>query len=273
MDTAEKTSLNQVFYDFQEINFLLILFIFTGAFLLIFVIQKLLPQFAEKVPSRFRLYILPLAPILRLVILLVATVTIIPLIVRPTFQNFLAIFGAAGLAIGFAFKDYVSSLIAGVVAIYEQPYRPGDWVQIDEVYGEVKSLGLRSLQILTPDDTMVSIPHSKIWNTNIFNANSGSRTHLCVTDFYLHPEHDASLVRQKLMDVALTSPYLEMDHPVAVMVKEKPWGTYYRVKAYPMDNRDEFQFISDLTVRGKVALSEIGAKPVLVPVGASVQIP
>ena len=38
--------------------------------------------------------------------------------------------GAIGLAIGFALKDYVSSLIAGVVSAVELPYRPGDWVNM-----------------------------------------------------------------------------------------------------------------------------------------------
>lgn len=266
MDNSQKTNLNQVFYRFEEINFLLIFFIIAGAFLFVFFIQRLLPRVAEKLPGRFRHYILPFIPIVRLFILLIATLSVVPLIVKPSLQNFIAIFGAAGLAIGFAFKDYVSSLIAGVVAIYEQPYRPGDWVQIENVYGEVKSLGLRSLQILTPDDTLVSIPHAKIWNTGIHNANTGKRNHLCVTDFFLHPEHDARIVRQKLFDVALTSPYLEIDHPVTVIVTEKPWGTHYRLKAYPLENRDEFQFISDLTVRGKTALSELGVKPALIPV-------
>ena len=158
MDDSQKTNLNQIFYGFEEINFLLIFLIIAGAFIAIVIVQRLLPKVAEKVPGRFRHYILPFIPIVRLFILLIAVFSVVPLIVRPSLQNFVAIFGAAGLAIGFAFKDYVSSLIAGVVAIYEQPYRPGDWVRIDDVYGEVKSLGLRSLQILTPDDTMVSIP-------------------------------------------------------------------------------------------------------------------
>jgi small conductance mechanosensitive channel len=188
-----------------------------------------------------------------------------PLIIKPTLQNFLAVFGAVGIAIGFAFKDYISSLIAGAIAIYEQPYRLGDWVKIEDVYGEVRSMGLRAIQVLTPDDTLVTIPHAKIWNTNIHNANCGKRDHLCIAEFYLHPEHDASLVRQKLLDVALTSPYLQVKRSVSVVVSEEPWGTHYRIKAYPVDGRDEYQFISDLTVRGKAALAEMGAKPVMMP--------
>ncbi|MFH1758536.1 MAG: mechanosensitive ion channel family protein [Pseudomonadota bacterium] len=243
-------------------------FLVAGAFSLVALIQKLLPWLAEKFPSRLRLNILPMVPILRLIVLALSLLIVLPLIIRPNLHNFLAVFGAIGLAVGIAFKDYVSSLIAGVVAIYEQPYRPGDWVRIEDTYGEVQSMGLRSIRVITPDDTMVTIPHSKIWATGIRNANCGRRDHLCVADFYLHPDHDARQVRQKLYDVALTSPFLQIKRPLTVVVAEKPWGTHYRVKAYPVDGRGEFQFVSDLTIRGKEALAEIGAKPALARVVA-----
>ena len=67
--------------------------------------------------------------------------------------------------------------------------------------------------------------------------------------------------RQKLHDVALTSPYLDLNHRIRVIVQEQPWGTHYQLKAYPLDSREQFQFISDLTVRGKDALAKIGVKP------------
>ncbi|MDO9532345.1 MAG: mechanosensitive ion channel family protein, partial [Deltaproteobacteria bacterium] len=41
----------------------------------------------------------------------------------------------------------------------------------------------------------------------------------------------------------------------------QPWGTHYQLKAYPLDSREQFQFISDLTVRGKDVLAKMGVKP------------
>ncbi len=261
-----KSTLTQVFYPFEEINFLLLLLIFGVAVVMTLFVQRVLPRIAEVTPARFRHYLLPLVPIFRLLILVVAVATAAPLLVRPTIQNFVALFGAAGLAIGFAFKDYIGSLIAGIVTIYERPYGLGDRITIGDAYGEVKSIGLRSLQVLTADDTLVTIPHSRIWDTNIHNANAGHRGQLCVADFYLHPDHDANAARQTLMDVIITSPYLQIKQPVAVMVSEKPWGTHYRLKAYPIEGRDEFSFVTDMTVRGKEALRSIGANQISLPV-------
>lgn len=50
-------------------------------------------------------------------------------------------------------------------------------------------------------------------------------------------------------DVALTSPFLQLDKPVAVIVQEKPWGAHYRIRAYPVDPHQQFRFITDLTIR------------------------
>jgi len=53
-------------------------------------------------------------------------------------------------------KDYVSSLLADIVTPCEMPYRLGDWITVEGVDGEVKSIGMRALEIVTPDDTVTA---------------------------------------------------------------------------------------------------------------------
>ena len=261
----------QILRNVQNIDIVKVVIILAVAWLLAKAVERFLPWLAERVTGRLRLYILPSVPVLRLVILIGAIVSIVPLVINLTFSNSLAIIGATGFALGFAVKDYVSSIIAGIVSLYERPYRPGDWVQIDGAYGEVQSVKLRALRLVTPDDTVVTIPSLKLWNTNIFNANDGRRNLMCVVDFYLEPRHDAALVRQTLYDVALTSPYINLESPILVIVAEKPWGTHYKIKAYPVDSRDQFQFISDLTIRGKSALVDLNVKAALALPAMSVE--
>ena len=69
--------------------------------------------------------------------------------------------------------------------------------------------------------------------------------------------------RAVLEDVAMTSPYLYFEAPVTVVIQEETWGTKYMIRAYPVDPRQQFRFVSDLTVRGREALSRIGARPLL----------
>ena len=57
-----------------------------------------------------------------------------------------------------------------------------------------------------PDDTVVVIPHLKLWDQLIFNANDGRQNLLCAADFYLHPGHDAAQVPGPLEGDRLEDP-------------------------------------------------------------------
>ena len=239
---------------------LFVLGVIVLARLIAFVIRWFTLQLAEKVPPRLRLPVLSTLPIIRLLIAIGAITIIVPILVEPTFQNVVTLVAGVGLTLAFALKDYGSSLIAGLAAVFEKTYQPGDWIEVDGAYGEVKSIGARAVRMVTADDTEVIIPHLKLWSTSIFNATSGNRSLLCVTDFYLHPDHDAPTLRKRLEEIAKTSSYRKPESPVAVIVIEKPWGTHYRVKAYVKESREQFLFITDITVRGKEAIRSLGIR-------------
>ena len=241
-------------------DMLLVLGIFILARFLMLATRRLAVYLAQKTSSRLRLSILRVVPLIRLLIGIASITVIVPILVEPTFRNIVALVASAGLALGFALKDYGSSVIAGLAAVLENIYQPGDWIEVDGAYGEVKSIGARATRIVTADDTEVIIPHTRLWSVNIFNASSGNRSLLCVADFYLHPDHDAALARKRLEEVAQTSSYRKPESVVTVIVLEKPWGTHYRVKAYVKESREQFLFLTDLTVRGKGALRSLGIR-------------
>jgi small conductance mechanosensitive channel len=239
-----------------------ILLLLLGGWILTNLAQRYLPHLADRLPASVRSRLLSTIPGASVILnLLLILISLVILIASYKTSSLITLVGAAGLGIGFALNPLASGIVAGVVAIYEQAYRTGDWVKVGGDYGVVKSIGLRSFKMVTPDDTEVTIPHSRLWSDNIANANSGRSDHLVVADFYVKPSHDARQLRQKLRDVGVTSPYTQLTRPVVVVLSEKPWGTHYRLKAYPIDGRDEFPFISDLTVRGRAALAELGAEP------------
>lgn len=227
--------------------------------------QRALPWLVNRLHGRVRHYLLASVPLVRLVVILVALTLALPVIIEPSLRNRVTLFGAAGLAIGFALKDYASSLIAGVVSAFEQPYRPGDWIELDGHYGEGVHVGLRTVALITAEDDYITVPHLKIWSSAVRNANNGSPTLQCTASFHVHPEHDAARARATLEDVALTSPYLCFDAPVVIVIREEIWGTKYTIRAYPVDPRQQFRFASDLTERGREVLSHIGARALLPP--------
>jgi small-conductance mechanosensitive channel len=147
-----------------------ILIIIVAAWMVYEMIRHLVPRVTGRVRGKDRFYTLPWIPLLRLAIILAALMLIVPLVIEPTRENVLALVGASALAIGFAIKDYISCLIAGIIFMFERPYRVGDWIEIGGTYGEVTHLGLRAVLIRTIDANDITIPHSALWHDQLSNA-------------------------------------------------------------------------------------------------------
>ncbi len=222
--------------------------------LLLHFVRWLVRRVAERGSSHRRLLVLRASPIARLLIGLTGIAIIVPVLIEPNFEDGVALIATAIVTLAFALKDYVSCLAAGVVTILENTYQPGDWIEVDGAYGEVKLIGTRAVHIVTPDDTEVIIPHTRLWSGSVFNASSGNAFLLCVANFYLHADHDGQAVLRVLGEVAETSPYRKPDTRVSVNAVETPWGTRYKAKAYVTDSRDQFALVTDLTIRGKERL-------------------
>lgn len=237
---------------------LLVVVVLVGCHLLALLVRRIVRRAAESAPSHRRLLILRAAPIARLLIGIASVAIIIPLLVEPKFEDVIALVAGVGLALAFGFKDYISCLIAGVVTILENTYQPGDWIEVDGTYGEVKAISTRAVHIVTADDTEVIIPHAKLWSTSVFNASSGKQSLLCVTDFYLHADHDGAAVCKALAGIAEACTYRKPETPVKIVATETPWGTRYKLKAYVVESREQFAMITDLTIRAKEKLRTMG---------------
>ncbi len=95
--------------------------------------------------------------------------------INPT--GWLASAGIVGVAVGFAAKDTLSNLFAGVFIIADAPYQIGDYIVLDDgVRGEVVHIGLRSTRIQTRDDVHITIPNSVIGMSKIVNQSGGGDT-------------------------------------------------------------------------------------------------
>src|SRR5260370_19494080 len=196
--------------------------------LLILAMRWTVRRMAANAQPHRRLIILRISPILRLLIRTPAVLVIVPMIVEPTVPNVLTLSVGLGLALAYTPKDYGSSVVAGLVTALATTYQPGDCIQVDDAYVEVKSMAGRALHLVTADDTEVIIPHSRLWSASIFNSTSATRSLLCVANFYLDPDHDASAVLERLTEVGASRDYRTPDTKVVVTAPEKTCWTHYR---------------------------------------------
>lgn len=77
--------------------------------------------------------------------------------------------GVLGIAVGFAAQQTLSNVISGFGIFIDHLYQVGDWVTIQDHYGEVVNISLRTTKIRTLDNTYVSIPNSLVTNTSVTN--------------------------------------------------------------------------------------------------------
>jgi small conductance mechanosensitive channel len=89
--------------------------------------------------------------------------------------SFVAVLGAAGLAIALAFQDTFSNFSAGVMLLTFRPFDVGDTVEVGGSRGTVREVGIFSCLLTTPDNIHIRIPNSKIFGQTITNY-SGSDT-------------------------------------------------------------------------------------------------
>jgi small conductance mechanosensitive channel len=96
--------------------------------------------------------------------------------------SFIAVLGAAGLAVGLALQGSLSNFAAGVLMIIFRPFKVGDFIEAAGKSGIVDSIEIFTTNIMTPDNKLITIPNSKITGDSItnFTANETRRVDLVV---------------------------------------------------------------------------------------------
>lgn len=84
-------------------------------------------------------------------------------------SSFLALFASAGLAIGMALSGTLQNFAGGVILLLLRPYRVGDYITAQGQSGTVKSIGLFSTQLNTPDNRIIYVPNSAISSSIVDN--------------------------------------------------------------------------------------------------------
>ncbi|MEM8505603.1 MAG: mechanosensitive ion channel domain-containing protein [Cyanobacteria bacterium P01_D01_bin.1] len=197
-------------------------------------VDALVIWLSEKVARHNRLRIKQFQPFVRTTVLTITIILLMNLFLNLSRENVLAVTGTVAVALGFAFKDYASSIIAGIVGLFEAPYRVGDRVAIADEYGEVVSYGLRGIRLQTPSDNIVTVPHNHIWTNVVSNANMGELEAQVVTEFYLSHEVNPEQVENILYRIAYTSKYTHLKLPIVVVMSEHSWGSLYKLRSYPL---------------------------------------
>ena len=100
--------------------------------------------------------------------------------------SLIALLGAAGVAVGFALKDTLSNIAAGIINLLLRPFKKGDFIECGSVLATVKEMGLFSTILETPDGIFISAPNSSLWGVPLknFSHNDKRRMDIPITISY-----------------------------------------------------------------------------------------
>lgn len=82
---------------------------------------------------------------------------------------FAVVGGAVGVGIGFGLQKVVSNFISGIIILLDKSVKPGDIIEIENVYGQIKSIGLRYISVLTLDGKEYIIPNEDLITKKVIN--------------------------------------------------------------------------------------------------------
>jgi small conductance mechanosensitive channel len=132
-------------------------------------------------------------------------------------SSFLAIFGAAGLAIGLALKDTLANVGAAVLIIFFRPFKVGDYIEASGVQGTVHVMNLFSTTLITADNHSIIIPNGTLIAGNIINY-TGNEIRRIDMIFDIDYKDDLKLSKEVVMQVLLAnSKVLQEPSPVVVV--------------------------------------------------------
>lgn len=143
--------------------------IIIGSIIITRITNKAVMRFAKK--AHLEAY--TAKPISKLVSVIIYIVAILSLLgvwgLQGTLTGLLASAGVIGIVVGFATKDILSDLLAGLMLFFDRPFKIEDAIVIGEIRGIVKDIGIRSTKIKTFDGKFVTMPNGKIASSIITN--------------------------------------------------------------------------------------------------------
>lgn len=133
--------------------------------------------------------------------------------------SFIAIIGAAGLAIGFALQGSLSNFAAGIMLIAFRPFKAGDYVEAAGTAGTVEEVGIFVSIFRTPDNKEVIIPNSGITGGNIINYSAKDTRRIDMV-FGIGYDDDIKLAKQTLEEIVTSDERVLKDPAPTIAVSE-----------------------------------------------------
>jgi len=171
--------------------------------------------------------------------------------------SFVALIGAAGLAVGLALQGSLQNFASGVLLIIFRPFKVGDTIEAAGVLGTVEQIGIFSTILKTGDNREIIVPNGKIYNDTITNISARDTRRIDLV-FGIGYGDDLRKAKELLQSVlAADERILKDPEPVVVVADLGESSVNFHVRPWVKSN-DWWAVRCDVIERVKLAFDEAG---------------
>ncbi len=179
---------------------------------------------------------------------ILVAVTIIFPSVKPI--NILSSLGFFSIAVGFAFRDILENLLAGILLLFRAPFRTGDEIEVQDTSGTVVEINLRETVLRTYDGRQVLVPNATVYK-NPIQVQTGYETLRTEAVVGVAYETDLSVARELALEAVRAAEGVLADPPAAVLVGELNVSTIdLHVLFWTRPQQSTVRRVRDLVLRG-----------------------
>ena len=171
--------------------------------------------------------------------------------------SFIAVLGAAGLAVGLALQGSLANFAAGVLMLIFKPMRVGDFVEAGGAKGTVKEVGIFTTVLNSPDNVRIIVPNSGVMGGNISNYTVNGTRRVDMV-FGVSYEDDLKKAQQAIEKVLAADERILADPAPLVAVSALADSSVNFVVRPWVKCSDYWPTYFDLTAKIKVALEKDG---------------
>ncbi|MEE4257444.1 MAG: mechanosensitive ion channel domain-containing protein [Bacteroidales bacterium] len=171
--------------------------------------------------------------------------------------SFIAVIGAAGLAIGLALQGTLGNFAGGVIILLFKPYKVGDLIEAQGFLGVVEEIQIFVTKMRSPQNELIIIPNGAISNGSLQNYTETPHRRVDCT-IGISYDSDIKKAREVLMGVLTSHPKVLKDPEPVVMVSnlgDSSVDLAVRPHVDPADYWDVYFYIYE---EGKIALDKAG---------------
>lgn len=207
----------------------------------------------QEVDKTLETFVCNLVSVALLVLVIIAAISALG--IQTT--SFIAVLGAAGLAIGLALQGSLSNFASGVLIVLFRPYKVGDYIEAAGVGGTVEEVQILTTVLKSPDNKRIVVPNSQVMNSVITNysAEDQRRVDLVIGVSY---GDDLDKVRDAIEDLVAAEGRI-LDEPACQIAVSELADSSVNFVVRPWVARDDYWGVKfDLTEAIKKRFDEVG---------------